>query len=300
MQAARRLYLYVMSGVTLAVIATGLAVLIDVLITESGVLRHPSGSFTDARQQISQAVALLGVGAPVWAVHWWLVQRGLSPGRPRHDAEHGSAIRAGYLTLVLLVALVVWVNAAIGLIQAMLADLANVSTDLFFVDPVTSAAAGSVGLLIWLYHGIVRRRDLAAGPVHGTGAWLPRLYLYGVSLGALVTSLGALGSAVSSFVLAPDIVDDYSRVAAVGAAVTAAAWGLAWFGHWGYASALARAADWRGVESGRRGRAWPRSSRRSSSQPASRSPAPPARSRAFSACSSAPSRSEATVGGAFP
>ncbi len=86
MQAARRIYLYVMAGITLAVIAVGLSMLIDVAISGTGILEDRFGG-EGSRQQLSQAVAMLGVGLPVWAVHWWIVQRGLAEGRPEYRPE---------------------------------------------------------------------------------------------------------------------------------------------------------------------------------------------------------------------
>src|SRR3990172_12616230 len=109
MQTVRRLYLYVMSGITLAVIAAGLAMLLDVLITGTGMLEHPYDPYPSRREQLSQAIAMLAVGLPVWAVHWRFVQRGLAAGRPERDAERRSPIRATYLTLVLLISLFGWV-----------------------------------------------------------------------------------------------------------------------------------------------------------------------------------------------
>ena len=81
MQAARRLYLYTMSGITLGVIAAGLVILLEVVLEGTGLLDRGPTSFTAApRERISQAVAMLGVGIPVWAIHWLLIQRGLAIG----------------------------------------------------------------------------------------------------------------------------------------------------------------------------------------------------------------------------
>ena len=111
MQAVRRLYLYVMSGITLAVISYGLVLLLRVLL--DGLFPDPPFGGSDlSREQLSAAIAMLGVGVPVWGVHWWLVQRGLRPGRPERDAERGSGARAVYITFVLLVSLVAWVTGA--------------------------------------------------------------------------------------------------------------------------------------------------------------------------------------------
>jgi len=256
MQTIRRIYLYVMSGVTLGVIGVGLSMLLDVILTSSGALQHPYGNFGgdygnfggSSRQMVSQAIALLGVGVPVWAVHWWFVQRGLASVRPGHEAERGSPIRALYLSIVLVVSLAAWVNGAIGLAQGLLADLTKVSQTFFIVDPVNSATALAVGLLIWVFHGLIRRQDLASGPVHGAAAWLPRLYVYGVALGALVIAAGAVEPLVVGLVSTPPSRDEFTGVSLIGTGLTCVAWALIWLGHWRYATLRAMADDPRGID----------------------------------------------------
>ena len=249
MQTVRRIYLYLMSGVALGVLGVGLAMLLDVILTSSGTLQHLYDGFGgDSRQQVSQAIALLGVGVPVWAVHWWFVQRGLASVRPGHEAERGSAIRALYLSIVLVVSLAFWVNGAIGLAQGLLADLTQISPTFFIVDPVNSATALAVGMLVWVFHGLVRRRDLAIGPVHGAAAWLPRLYVYGVSLGALVISVGAVEAVVVGLVSTPPSADDYAGISLIGFGLGFVAWALIWLGHWRYATSRASADYPQGID----------------------------------------------------
>lgn len=248
MQAARRLYLYAMSGITLVVIAAGLAMLLDVVITGTGMLQHPYDQYPGRPEQLSQAIAMLGVGLPVWAVHWWLVQRGLTAGRPEQDAERETPIRAIYLTLVLLISLVVWVSGTVGLLQSLIATAVGGLPDYYSFDPVSSATSAIAGFIVWFYHGVVRRGDLRAGVVHGAATWIPRLYLYGVSIGALVAALAGLEQFVK-VVLVPGMGDDgYSRITAIESGVVFVAWGLVWLGHSRYATSLAGADDWRGAE----------------------------------------------------
>jgi hypothetical protein len=249
MQAARRLYLYVMSGITLGVISFGFVLLVQAIL--DGVFPDPAfQELRDSRQQLSQAVAMLGVGIPVWAVHWWLVQRGLREGRPERDAERGSEIRAIYLTLLLAASLVVWVLSAIALLHWAITTLLDVVPEDSSTDPLGALAVGVTGFVVWLYHGLVRRRDLAAGPVAGPAAWVPRLYLYGVSLGALVATLTALESVISWLVFPPDfgIDDAYAKSYLAEQVISVVAWAIVWSAHWMYASRLVRDPGWRGTE----------------------------------------------------
>src|SRR5687767_5462157 len=251
MQAARRLYLYAMSGITLAVIATGAVLLLQALL--DGLLPRTDfgGGFDETRQGLSQAIAMLGVGIPVWAVHWWLIQRSLRPASPEREAERRSDIRAVYLTAVLAVSLVAWVSSSIALLRWLATQvLFPADPELAFQDPLGALTTGVTGFAIWLYHGLVRRRDLAAGPVTGAAAWLPRLYLYGVSLGALLSAVTALDTVIGQALSSPfvEFEDNFSTYYVLERVATAIAWGIVWFAHWTYAARLARDPGWRGAE----------------------------------------------------
>ena len=248
MQAARRLYLYVMSGITLAVIAAGLAILIDVILTGSGILQHPYDQYTSRREQLSQAIAMLVVGVPVWAVHWRLIERGMAPSRPERDAERGSTIRAIYLTLVLVVTLAVWVTGAGALVQYLIASADRTLTSTSYVDPVASVSMMVVGLIGWVFHVLVRRRDLSGDPVSGPAAWIPRLYLYGVSLAALTLAIGALQEFARGTIAPVEFDQGYGRFQVIESGVGAVATALVWLGHWWYVTRLAGGDGWRAAD----------------------------------------------------
>ena len=253
MQAARRLYLYVMSGITLAVVASGLVLLLRVVL--DGVFPVPDefgngNAYNGSREQLSQAIAMLGVGTPVWAVHWWLVQRGLRVGRPERDAERGSDLRAFYVTGVLLVSLVVWVASAINLLVWAGSNGLHIVPEYTNGDPLGSTTAGLTAFVIWLYHGFVRRRDLAAGPVANAAAFVPRLYLYGVALAGLLVAVASLESGFDEVLTGPppDGEPTYFWYFLLQEVVTGFGWGLVWLGHWIYAQRLVGDAGWRGVD----------------------------------------------------
>ena len=249
MQTARRLYLYVMSGVTLAVIAVGLAILLEVAIGSLGIFDRASyGYYASSQERLSQAIAMLGVGIPVWAIHWRLAQRGIARAGIEGGADRGSAVRAFYLTIALAISLVVWVTGAADSLRALVLQASGVGGDVFTVDPVGAASRTIVALLVWLYHGTVRRSDLRSAEVHGAAAWIPRLYLYGVSLAALWAAIEGIGTLASSLLQAPRVgfETDYALVDVINGTVGLVAWGLVWAGHWRYATRLAAAGDWRG------------------------------------------------------
>ncbi|MEO5918665.1 MAG: DUF5671 domain-containing protein, partial [Candidatus Limnocylindrales bacterium] len=198
MQAVRRIYLYVMSGVALAVVAIGVSTLLEVFLDALGLTHGPSYSGgSGSREQLSLAIALVLVGFPVWAIHWWFVQRGLDERRGDTESERGSAVRALYFSIVLAVTLFVWAMGVVEFVQWVAARATNAPAEAVWADPVASLARAVVALAAWLFHGLVRRRDLARGPVVGAAAWLPRLYLYGAGLLSLVVAIGSVGNAVS-------------------------------------------------------------------------------------------------------
>ena len=250
MQTVRRLYLYLMSGISLGVLLVGLIILLSTAFHAAGLGIGERLDGEPDRQALSLAAALIVVGLLVWAVHWLLVERSLRPDNPRHDEERAAPERALYLTLVLAALLVFGVLAGIELLE-------RVTTRIFGFRPENdfgfgSDSGASLATVIvtgsaWLYHVAIRQRDLRAGPLTGAAAWMPRAYLYGATLAGLIftaynigTLLGAAttGRVIDNLGLSPQ------RQAAV-AIAGIVGWGIVWLGHWWYATAITRGTGWR-------------------------------------------------------
>jgi hypothetical protein len=253
MQTARRLYLYLLSAISLGVLSSGVWLVLHVLFDTLGIGQGTpiGGSGTD-REQLSLALALIGVGLPVWGAHWWLAERSLRPGATHQDEERGSTIRALYLSAVLAVTFALGAFAAIQLIRELILAIFGGRTPNFFGnDPAGSLALLLVAAIAWAYHVTVRRRDMSAGALAGAAAWLPRLYLYGVALVALqlmLTGIADLVQVIAQAVLPrPDLIDDGSQVYVLADRVAAViVFGIAWLGHWWYAGRLTADPGWRG------------------------------------------------------
>jgi len=256
---ARRLYLYAMSGIALGVMVTGLSTLVEVILRQlgfgGGSLAFGAG--TAARGQLSIATALLSVGVPVWAIHWWMVQRTASPGNPAAAAERASPVRALYVALVLAVSLLVGVASAVEAIRLALQDLAGLTDEMYRPDPTGSLALAVVLGTVWIYHWLVRDSDARAGPIAGPAAWLPRIYIYGISLVGLWAFLDSIsGLVTSAFQLAAPEGDasaymgdrGWLRDAAIRSGISIIAWGLVWGGHWRSANRTVVDHDWRGAQ----------------------------------------------------
>jgi hypothetical protein len=259
MQTIRRLYMYLMSGITLGVLLVGLNMLLTVVFHALGLGRGSFAGGSDSdREQLSLAIALIVVGLLVWSVHWLFVERSLRVENPAHDHERASGVRALYLTVVLAALLVAGVLAGIQLLQEVVRSLLGVQFSPEFgfganVDHGATLATLLVTSLAWTYHAAIRRRDLASGPLEGSGAWIPRVYLYGAALVGLILAAISLGSLASTALHAvvgdvPDVSDvSFQRRAAADAIAGILGWGTVFLGHWWYATSLSRDTRWRGV-----------------------------------------------------
>ena len=256
MQNARRIYVYLLSAISLGVLATGLFLLLHVLLDALGVGRGTllGGGGTD-RQQLSLALALVGVGFPVWGVHWWVAERGLRPDAPRAHEERGSGMRALYLSVVLGVTLGFAAVAATAILRHLIGSVLGAQSASLSSDDL----AGAISMLLvagaaWAYHVAIRLRDMADGPLSGAAAWLPRFYLYGAALIALQLMLTALADLLRLVieVIAPGTGSafsdpafrSYSVANEVSVVVVLAA---AWLGHVWYARRLVEDPGWRGA-----------------------------------------------------
>ena len=254
MQTVRRLYLYLMSGIALAVLLVGLNILLTVVLHALGVGRGEfvGGNESD-REALSLAAALVVVGLLVWAVHWLLIERSLRADNPNHDAERGAAERALYLTLVLGALLVLGVVAGIQLMEELTSRLFGLDRvdDFFTPDLGASLATVVVTGSAWAYHVAIRQRDLRAGPLTGAAAWMPRVYLYGAALAGLIFTALNISTLLGTGVLAlsgpvPDFdAGDFPKQQAAVATAGIVAWGIVWLGHWWFSTRLAHGTGWR-------------------------------------------------------
>ena len=249
MQTVRRLYVYLLSGITLGFLVFGLITLVE---TGLGALGVAGGGIGGRREQLSLAAALIGVGLPVWAIHWWFAERGLDPARPGAEDERRSTVRALYLTVVMVVLLSFGAFAARDLIREfVLGFLPRPPGDYYpSSDTTRSLATLLVTALAWGYHVAIRRRDLGRGPLEGAAAWLPRLYLYGATLTGLLIMLQAFGDLA---VYAGETIwpqsgvepDNYRSYPFADALSLFVVWTIGWAGHWWYAGRLRITSGWR-------------------------------------------------------
>jgi hypothetical protein len=253
-QLIRRLYLYVMSGITLAILAVGLRMLASVLLdtlNPGGVVIESEGG---AREQLSLAGALIGVGLPAWVIHWWLVRRGLQgPGEDAQE-ERRSAVRGLYLALVLAGALVFIAISATDLVREVLLQVMGLARPSFArADVPESLATLLIAAVVWLYHFRVHDEDTSAGPLGDGAVWWPRVYLYGTLLITLTMGASAAGDllegAIRILLEAPAAFGDARGIQAftVAQAALVLVLALAFTAHAWHAGRLLRDPGWQGA-----------------------------------------------------
>jgi hypothetical protein len=193
----RRLYLYVVSAVSLGLLAAGMALLGTTVLLFF--FNDPSAQYS--RTQLAGFTAMTAVALPVWAVHFWFARRYAM----RDPYERASAIRRLYLYWACL-------GSAIGVLIALsiaIGDLLRPEAELcaFRIDtpcptstnwPATSMAGwvALVFLAIWALHFRIAARDRAAVGEGGASATLRRWYMYFVLLVGLLVMLSGASSLI--------------------------------------------------------------------------------------------------------
>ena len=159
--AVGRLYTYVVSGVALAVFWWGMVTLVRVMTRALVTPPAFSLSVNWWREPLATGLALALVGGPTWAWHWGQVERVARRDTPEGERERVSRVRRVY---------VYGINLVAGLM--VLVYLAQVARELWLwllgvpraelLDRLVNALGPAfVSLIVWGYHGLVLRRDMA-------------------------------------------------------------------------------------------------------------------------------------------
>lgn len=207
----KRLYLYGVAAISLLVLAVGIENLVAVTLGEVADMLGATVIAGDStgREQISLAIALVVVGGPLFAIHWWLIARGWNGADEAAAGDRRSTIRAFHMALVATVSIAVALYAARRLLEPAFGAILGVSpadapwTDSRMVDDVALLLVTGP---VWWWHVTRRNADLRHDRLHGASAWLTRLNRYGWAFIGLVTMLvGAsqLISTVASALIGP-------------------------------------------------------------------------------------------------
>jgi hypothetical protein len=249
MLTARRLYLYIVSGIALGLLAIGAATLLR-LVLEQFVASPAIEGGPVASDQLAIGLALVIVGLPLFAIHWWLVDRISRGDSEQADAERRSVVRALFLSIVLATSLLTLGERLIAFADYLIRQVAG---ELIAFGPRVedALAVAVVALIVWAFAARTRHGDVVRGPLEGAAAWLSRFYLYGVVVIGALVALGAFGSMITTTgrqllgTAALDVTTSW-QVSLATAGSMALITGVGWYLHRRYARSLVDADDFRG------------------------------------------------------
>ncbi|MCS6800749.1 MAG: DUF5671 domain-containing protein [Chloroflexota bacterium] len=228
MQTVRRVYLYLVSAVSLAMLAWGVATLLQSLL-----FLVSQTAAAVVREQVARAVGVTLVALIVWTVHWTLATRLAA----RDPSERAAALRRLFLYGTLALAMIALAYNASHLVRALAAALASLpvpgAPHVFELLPALGVAA-----VIWGYHWTIAARDREAVGETAAAATLRRWYSYGTAFWALLLLLTASATLVRFFfalvVGSPAVGGQADVIDAVGPALVGL---LIWAGQWSWTSA---------------------------------------------------------------
>ncbi len=172
----RRLYFYIVSFVALMMASNGVVLIIRFLL--DSIFGGPVVSSSVI--PIAAGISLTTIGLPLWGFHWWFMQRTVS----RMPVETRSILRKFYIYVVLGVSIGLTLNAAVELLQWA-----------FLTRGFTAYHIGAavVWIPVWIFHW---RLEQSEGQPSEDTVGIRRLYIYLVSLAALIMLFAGLGRTV--------------------------------------------------------------------------------------------------------
>ncbi len=183
MQTIRRLYLYSVAFVSLETVLWGAIGLLRSFISGETI----GGDVI----RLAQALSLLLVGVPVFALHWWLAQRSAL----KNPEERSNAVRAVFLYATLLATMLPIAQNALAIIIRSLAVVFDVNFERLMLGADQTISDNLVAIivngLVALYFVFVLRADWRVPPVGNAYQITRRIFrLIWVLYGAILCILG--------------------------------------------------------------------------------------------------------------
>ncbi|MBT3312974.1 MAG: hypothetical protein HN390_00015 [Anaerolineae bacterium] len=139
MKTIQRIYLYAVSLISMEVVLWGMIGLARSIFSDSS-----SGGVS----QLSQALALILVGVPVFGIHWWAAQRSAN----QDEEERSSGVRALFLYAVLLGLLIPFSQNGLAVLNRLVTNLFNIPSSRALIGGYQSL---SDNLIAALFNGFV-------------------------------------------------------------------------------------------------------------------------------------------------
>jgi hypothetical protein len=185
MSNVRRVYFYLVTIITLGILAGGTGVLLS-LVFDITISRSAVGQANFNQQQLSLGLAMLVIGGPLWFFFWRNIQKTVKG----NSAETGAALRKFFLNFILVVTSLTAIFAAQTFLKALL------SGNLQSGGTASSLATLIVSAVVWFYHWKISEGE---GQPSSAAKTLRRWYIYIVSgWGLILLSLGLVQMVDSS------------------------------------------------------------------------------------------------------
>ena len=249
----RRVYVYLIIAVSLAVVAVGAANLLEIgilhawnAVTGTWLFDSPP---SDVRQRLSLFLAMTTVALPILIVHVYLTERFC-----RQDAgeERQSAVRAIYFMATLTVSQIVAASSLAAMLDTGFARLIDPAVSIRGQEGVLVSLTLLISASVWVAHVWRRYTDERLVELPRRALWPLRIYLYAALLVTAILFLSGVTELLISLV--EEIVE--TGVSAFGFAwvdaslSTPLAWmvvgGIVWTLHWTYSLRLLQESGWRG------------------------------------------------------
>ena len=167
MSITRRVWLYLITLISLSIFAAGVGQLLTLLfdVTIKGSYLTQVGEATFNQQQLSLGLAMTVIGGPLWFFFWRAVQRRVKG----NQEEIGAIIRKLFLNFILVETALMGITAASNFLRWLMAGvpLTEFSSDVL--------ATMIVGGIIWFYHWRVSESE---GHPSSAAKTLRRWYVY--------------------------------------------------------------------------------------------------------------------------
>lgn len=186
MQVARRIYIYLITFISLQVMLAGAVGLLRLLVEMAlGSSRDTLNDSGFVREQFANSGAIMLVGALVWIIHWMLAQRSVSASNPDAAHERLSVLRKLLIYGVLLVSAAQIFFALGRLLRDIFFSLLS-SPDADLSQSVAETVpALFVYSIVWLYYWRVAYNDNRLTPEDSRCATIRRWYFYLASYATL-------------------------------------------------------------------------------------------------------------------
>jgi hypothetical protein len=250
----RRVYVYLISAVSLIVLAVGIVNVLELAIAHAWDALFGTHLVTETstviRQDLSLYLALIGVSLPIFLFHAYLAERWART--TDEEGDRTSDIRSLYFALTLAVSLLIWATSLGSCLDSGLARLFDLTSFVNARDGIMVVITFLVVAAIWAGHVWMHHRDTRLVEISDFSMGPVRFYTYGAMfVGAVFLISGTVELLTTVAVQLVEEGMGFFTFEWVDTAVPSSltqimTGGLIWGLHWSYTLALLHDRGWRG------------------------------------------------------